>query len=158
MKKLFSVLTLAFALFAAGSAFAQTADTNADAQKATCPSKSASAKKCDPAACASKKANAEANSNTEESSAKMVEAAGVSATDATGSKTSCASKSANATGAKKCDPAACTGKKASAEANTNTEEGSTKMIEGAGVSPAQKPGCCANKAAAGCSKDKKAEK
>ncbi|HRI29334.1 MAG TPA: hypothetical protein PK239_03615 [Chitinophagales bacterium] len=152
MKKLFSVLTLAFALFAAGSAFAQTANTNADAQKATCPSKSASAKKCDPAACAAKKAGAEANTNTEESSAKMVEAAGVSATDATGSKTSCASK------AKKCDPAACTGKKGGTEANTNTEEGSTKMIEGAGVSPAKKAGCCANKAAAGCNKDKKAEK
>ncbi|QQS28406.1 MAG: hypothetical protein IPM47_16305 [Sphingobacteriales bacterium] len=134
----------------------ETAGVSEDAAKTgtSCASKaSASGKKCDPAACAAKKAAASAENNTDESSTKMVESAGVSEGDASKVGTTCASKTA-ASG-KKCDPAACAGKKASANVENNTEEGSTKMIESPGVSSEKKSGCCANKAT-GC-KNKKAE-
>lgn len=138
MKRFFSVLLLAVALLAFNHVSAQ---TNSDVDQNH------------KSSCAAKKAAASAENNTDESSTKMVESAGVSEGDASKVGTTCASKTA-ASG-KKCDPAACAGKKASANVESNTEEGSTKMIESPGVSSEKKSGCCANKAT-GC-KNKKAE-
>lgn len=160
MKKLFSVLVVAIAFLAFNSAYAQTTADTDQKEKSSCAAKKgeagtadATGKKCDPAACAAKKASASAENNTEEGSTKLVETAGVSEGDATKSGATCASK--NAANGKKCDPAACTGKKASASVENNTEEGSTKMIESPGVSSEKKAGSCAKKA--GCCKNKKAE-